>query len=476
MQMAVKERTPAALGRRVAGVAETAQHKAYSSSDPASSENGRIFIRLPLKVATDRRLTRADLTVFGVLSLHSGYSDSTTWVSLRRVAEVAGLSLRQVRRSVKRLIRMRYVQVITHGGRSLYVISTERPYVKLHPVILWDKRVPRAALAIYCALANYARNKGVCWPTIHQLARRTGQNPRVVRRELRRLEGLGYLRTEASNPGWGRGHRTVYWLQQIEEMHDTCELATVPAERHSEPARRCDKRRTTLSSWPLEGGLETDLHGGVSADGLAANGEFSSWPVHSDQLGKWCSGVDKAATERGTELSSLQGERDSERDPEIQVFEKGIAMSQKEDIPVRERRTSLSAPTVETNVDLNCAEANFFDAELDVVEQDINNIPLGAYPGSDEPGARPEGLASGNCTQASSVKREGQGPLEKPCRRWYHEAAELQKSTDNARSELFVDPVIRYAKEKYPFRYTLFLKLPGGYERLKQEYENAKIS
>ena len=76
---------------------------------------------------------------------------------------------------------------------------------------VWDASPYKdAALLMHLALADFADDDGVCWPSQTRLARKMRASVETVRRITRRMEDDGWLTIEA--PSAGRGHSARYRL------------------------------------------------------------------------------------------------------------------------------------------------------------------------------------------------------------------------------------------------------------------------
>jgi hypothetical protein len=72
------------------------------------------------------------------------------------------------------------------------------PFAALPHDIAADPRLSPTDLRVLAALFYFARADASCWPTDEAIAARVHRHPGTVRRALRRLEGLGYLRREVT--------------------------------------------------------------------------------------------------------------------------------------------------------------------------------------------------------------------------------------------------------------------------------------
>ncbi|MBV8608996.1 MAG: helix-turn-helix domain-containing protein, partial [Singulisphaera sp.] len=70
------------------------------------------------------------------------------------------------------------------------------PFAALPHDIAADPRLSPTDLRVLAALFYFARAEACCWPSDQALAARVHRHPGTVRRALRRLEDLGYLRRE----------------------------------------------------------------------------------------------------------------------------------------------------------------------------------------------------------------------------------------------------------------------------------------
>ncbi len=80
--------------------------------------------------------------------------------------------------------------------------------------------VPSTQKLILWALADYADDKGECWPSIASLVVATCLNERAVRRTLRVLETSGLITT---SPGNGRTKTSIYTLRMTAADADAAE-------------------------------------------------------------------------------------------------------------------------------------------------------------------------------------------------------------------------------------------------------------
>ena len=76
---------------------------------------------------------------------------------------------------------------------------------------IWDSS-PQGGNAklVLLALADFANGKGVAWPSIPTVARKTGLSTRQVKRVLPKLEEDGEIHIERSGPGRRRVHRYTF--------------------------------------------------------------------------------------------------------------------------------------------------------------------------------------------------------------------------------------------------------------------------
>jgi DNA-binding MarR family transcriptional regulator len=85
------------------------------------------------------------------------------------------------------------------------------PFAALPHDIAADPRLSPTDLRVLAALFYFARADASCWPSDEALAARVHRHPGTVRRALRRLEDLGYIRREftRANPTGRLIHLTV---------------------------------------------------------------------------------------------------------------------------------------------------------------------------------------------------------------------------------------------------------------------------
>lgn len=68
-----------------------------------------------------------------------------------------------------------------------------RSYFAAVPWAVIDAKLGPHVLAVYCAIARHADNKGLAWPSIATIAKLAGVCPNVARRAIRDLEAAGFV-------------------------------------------------------------------------------------------------------------------------------------------------------------------------------------------------------------------------------------------------------------------------------------------
>ena len=76
--------------------------------------------------------------------------------------------------------------------------KTSIPFAAIPHDIAADLRLSPTDLRVLAALFYFARADASCWPCDNSIAARVHRHPGTVRRSLRRLEDLGYIRREPS--------------------------------------------------------------------------------------------------------------------------------------------------------------------------------------------------------------------------------------------------------------------------------------
>lgn len=79
-------------------------------------------------------------------------------------------------------------------------------------IVLYDKRVGDAAFMVYALLSSYVGPDGFARPTLRELAARFGGSPHAVKRHIRALSRLGYVRIEATTRAYGGRGANTYVL------------------------------------------------------------------------------------------------------------------------------------------------------------------------------------------------------------------------------------------------------------------------
>ncbi|MCP4899761.1 MAG: helix-turn-helix domain-containing protein [bacterium] len=89
------------------------------------SESPR-FSRVPIEILEDRTLNHSDLRVYAILSLHA-IRTNLVWVGQRRIAELASMNRRHVRRSLEKLARAGHISVSIHRITRRHVFQLNSP-------------------------------------------------------------------------------------------------------------------------------------------------------------------------------------------------------------------------------------------------------------------------------------------------------------------------------------------------------------
>ena len=76
--------------------------------------------------------------------------------------------------------------------------KTSIPFAAIPHDIAADPRLSPTDLRVLAALFYFARADASCWPCDNSIAARVHRHPGTVRRSLRHLEDLGYIRREPS--------------------------------------------------------------------------------------------------------------------------------------------------------------------------------------------------------------------------------------------------------------------------------------
>ena len=93
------------------------------------------FARIPHEILTDPKLTPSDIRVYATLSLHA-VKTNLVWVSQRKLALLAHMDRRTVRRSLSKLASRGYI------SSSIYH-SKRRTIVQLNSPLFIDERMSR---------------------------------------------------------------------------------------------------------------------------------------------------------------------------------------------------------------------------------------------------------------------------------------------------------------------------------------------
>lgn len=83
------------------------------------------YARIPWEVGVDRRLSAHDVRVYFVIS-SSVFQGRTCTIGNQRIADVAAMTARQVRLSVKNLVECQHLQMAERrrGERAVYILTS----------------------------------------------------------------------------------------------------------------------------------------------------------------------------------------------------------------------------------------------------------------------------------------------------------------------------------------------------------------
>lgn len=94
---------------------------------------------------------------------------------------------------------------------------------------------------VLLALADWANDEGLCWPSINRLADKTSMTGRGVQKTIRALEQMGFVRREEET---GKGNR--YWVSiPMNEVHPCTTFAPPLNDIHPTPEPRSDNTSKT---------------------------------------------------------------------------------------------------------------------------------------------------------------------------------------------------------------------------------------
>lgn len=131
---------------------------------------------------------------------------------------------------------------------------------------VWESApVEGGPLLVLLALADFADERGMCWPSVKTLARRSRMSRTHVQRILRGLETANLITTKTADQGYGvnryRIHLTGKGHKMLPPLHDgeCCPGATPMLPRTTnEPPEPSDKQTETGIGGSLRLGPQID--------------------------------------------------------------------------------------------------------------------------------------------------------------------------------------------------------------------------
>ena len=80
---------------------------------------------------------------------------------------------------------------------------------------LYRSELPSRAIAVYMYLADRARQKGTCFPSVPRIARDTGLSVNTVRRAIRDLKKTGFVLVDERVRWNGADSSNLYTLTEV---------------------------------------------------------------------------------------------------------------------------------------------------------------------------------------------------------------------------------------------------------------------
>ena len=120
------------------------------------------------------------------------------------------------------------------------------PFAALPHDIAADPRLTPTDLRVLATLLFYARQKTICYPSDDAIAARVHRHPGTVRRSLKRLEDLGYLRREFLPPSPANPTGRLIHLTCMEPDWPRPNQTTAPAPT---PARGAHPHPSAAHRW-----------------------------------------------------------------------------------------------------------------------------------------------------------------------------------------------------------------------------------
>lgn len=160
--------------------------------------------------------------------------------------------------------------------------------------VIDDMRLDRSDLAVYLALKRFADARGVCWPSISEIARKARMSRSQCFNSIARLASFSYIKKRTVP-----GRSNFYELVDLESLYRSY-LQAEPVDRAEPRADEAPTAEDYAAGGLVDGDcaeeagmVESDAAAGMAEDGKAAGIAANSFDAPS------CAGVAGASSDAG---------------------------------------------------------------------------------------------------------------------------------------------------------------------------------
>ncbi len=145
----------------------------------------------------NKRITKNDISVFGLLNYYMGYND--TEISINELSEILNIHKNSVKNSIYKLSDMGYISVYAKDGKPNNYKTHEPP--KNNSNFQWgtatidmitNKEITKADIFVFCLIERKANEKNIKL-SAYEISKITGYTTRAIQKALKKLEEMEYI-------------------------------------------------------------------------------------------------------------------------------------------------------------------------------------------------------------------------------------------------------------------------------------------
>ena len=212
--------------------------KEYRNTEAASTpsvprgDGGPWFFVIPLCLASDRGLGPADLRVYGTLYRMAARRKKPLRITLGKLAELTGLHVRSLRRSLAKLEKTGWIRVHVEGKKHVIAVRRKgmRPYIHVPAELL---NGPKSEAVVYGILRLQQGGKKTFRPNLSKISELSGYSRRQVHTAIDKLVENVWIERH--------GNRSNLTITVLDEFARVMKLV----QRRSSPTPKAEESEAT---------------------------------------------------------------------------------------------------------------------------------------------------------------------------------------------------------------------------------------